>query len=210
MMPVDIATLSAFIVAATALVISPGPDTILIIRYTLASGRRVGLAAVAGVQMGLVIHTTLAVAGISLIIASSPILFKAVATLGALYLGWLGLQGFRGGGALKFGGGASVTAAKALRDGALCNLLNPKVILLFLALIPNFIEPERDNTSAQLITFAATLIILNSLWQAPLAWAAEKVRGWLTTPSVTRAVSRISGIILLGFAGLMIYDNILR
>ena len=72
-MPVDLTTLAGFIAASLAIVLSPGPDTLLILRYTLASGQRVGLATVAGVQLGLLGHTLLAALGVSLIIATSPL-----------------------------------------------------------------------------------------------------------------------------------------
>ena len=71
----------AFLLAASALVLSPGPDTVLIIRNTLSSGKTVGLATVAGIQMGLVVHTLLAVAGVSLLIVSSAWLFSTNRTL---------------------------------------------------------------------------------------------------------------------------------
>lgn len=209
-MPVDPVTLSGFIVTVLAVVVSPGPDTVLILRYSLGGGHRVGMATVLGVQLGLIVHTTLAVAGISLIIASSPMLFKSVAVLGAAYLAWLGMQGLTGGGALHLGGRQkAVKEGKAIRDAILCNVLNPKVIVLFLALFPNFIDTGRDDTSAQLIFLAAVLIIINVLWQAPMAWAAQAARRLLTTPSVSMAIARIGGVILIGFAALMIYQHVL-
>ena len=150
-MAIEMSVLGAFIVAASAVVLSPGPDTMLILRYTLTSGPKVGLAAVAGVQIGLAFHTLLAVLGVSLVIASSPPLFKTVAMAGALYLGWLGVQGLRGGSILSLqNGGPVVGAGKACRDAILCNILNPKVILLFLALFPNFVDPGRTDVSLQL------------------------------------------------------------
>jgi homoserine/homoserine lactone efflux protein len=208
-MPVEMAVLGAFIVAVTALVMSPGPDTILILRYTLTSGPKVGLAAVAGVQVGLALHTLLAVLGVSLIIASSPVLFKTVAVAGAAYLGWLGVQGLRGGGALSLqNGGPVVGTGKACRDAIVCNILNPKVIILFLALFPNFVDTGRSDVSIQLITLAAVLIVINTVWQAPMVWAAEAVRRWLVAPAVTRAMARGTGIILLVFAVLMLYEHL--
>jgi threonine/homoserine/homoserine lactone efflux protein len=208
-MPVEIAVLGAFVVAVTALVMSPGPDTMLILRYTLASGPRVGLATVAGVQVGLALHTLLAVLGVSLIIASSPLLFKTVAIAGAAYLGWLGVQGLRGGGALSLhGGGSVVGTGKACRDAILCNVLNPKVIILFLALFPNFVDTGRDDVPVQLITLAAVLIAINVLWQAPMVWAAEAVRCWLISPAVARAMARGAGAVLLAFALLMLYEHL--
>ena len=208
-MPVEMAVLGAFIVAVAALVMSPGPDTMLILRYTLTSGPKIGLAAVAGVQVGLALHTLLAVLGVSLIIASSPLLFKAVAVAGAAYLGWLGVQGLRGGALSLHGGGPVVGTGKALRDAILCNVLNPKVIVLFLALFPNFVDIGRTDVPIQLITLAAVLIAINTLWQAPMVWAAEAVRRWLVSPAVACAMARGSGVVLLAFALLMLYEHLL-
>ena len=208
-MPVEMSVLGAFIVAVSALVMTPGPDTMLSLRYTLTSGPKVGLAAVAGVQLGLALHTVLAVLGVSLIIVSSPPLFKTVAVAGAAYLGWLGVQGLRGGGALSLqGDGPVVGAGKALRDAIVCNVLNPKVILLFLALFPNFVDTGRTDVSIQLITLAAVLIAINVVWQAPMVWAAEAVRRWLVAPAVARAMARGTGVVLLAFALLMLYEHL--
>ena len=117
-MPIEPTVLAAFMVAVTAIILSPGPDTMVILRHTLSSGRRVGLAAVAGVQLGLVLHTTLAVAGISLIIANSPVLFRGVAVAGAAYLAWLGAQGFRSSGALTLDVDRSAVSAAVARRAA--------------------------------------------------------------------------------------------
>ena len=209
-MPVEAATLGAFVIAVAAVVVSPGPDTMIILRYALASGRRAGFAAVAGVQLGLMVHTVLAVLGVSLIIASSPVLFKLVAVAGAAYLAWLGVQGFRGAAAFRPDGGRPSSAlARACRDGILTNLLNPKVILLFLALFPNFVDTGRDDVPAQLVTLAVVLVVVNVIWQAPLAWAAESIGRWLGHPGVGRWVSRITGGVLLAFAALLLYQHLL-
>jgi len=209
-MPVEAATLGAFVIAVAAVVVSPGPDTMIILRYALASGRRAGFAAVAGVQLGLMVHTVLAVLGVSLIIASSPVLFKLVAVAGAAYLAWLGVQGFRGAAAFRPDGGRpSSDLAKACRDAILTNLMNPKVILLFLALFPNFVDAGRDDVPAQLVTLAVVLIVVNVIWQAPLAWAAESIGRWLDRPGVGLWVSRITGGVLLAFAALLLYRHLL-
>ncbi|MFB3134534.1 MAG: LysE family translocator [Rhodospirillales bacterium] len=209
-MPVEPATLGAFVIAVAAVVVSPGPDTMVILRYALASGRRAGFAAVAGVQLGLMVHTVLAVLGVSLIIASSPVLFKLVAVAGAAYLAWLGVLGFRGAAAFRADGGRpSSDLARACRDAVLTNLLNPKVILLFLALFPNFVDAGRDDVAAQLVTLAVVLVVVNVIWQAPLAWAAESIGRWLGHPGVGRWVSRITGGVLLAFAALLLYQHLL-
>lgn len=212
MFPVDPATFGAFLLTVSAIVLSPGPDTLIILRYTLSSGTRTGLITVAGVQTGLLVHTTLAVLGISVIIASSPVLFKGVAVLGALYIAWLGFQGFREGGLLDVnnGGKSGVSGRKAYFDAILCNVLNPKVILIFLALFPNFVETDRGNVTGQLLTLALGLIIMNTLWQVPLALAAEVVRRWLLNPTAYKIVTRSTGVLLIAIALMMVYENLLK
>lgn len=210
MIPIDPTLLGGFIVAAVAIIVSPGPDTIVILRHALTGGRGTGLAAVSGVQLGLLVHTALAVVGISLLVASSPVLFRGLTVIGAVYLAWLGIQSLRGVGGLEVETGpAPAGAARACREAALCNILNPKVILWFLALLPNFVNPEAGDVIAQLIALSALLIALNILWQAPMALAADGVRRWLGRPETMRAVNRISGVILLGMAALMLGQHLL-
>lgn len=213
---IDPAVLGAFVLAVTAIVVSPGPDTMLILRYALTGGRPVGFAAVAGVQMGLLVHTTLAAAGVSAIIASSPLLFDGMAICGAAYLGWLGLQGLRTSGPLSLGNGGTGGAARAFRDAALCNILNPKVIVLFLALYPNFVGSADGLTRGvatasvpvQVTVLSAVLIAINVAWQTGLVTGAEIARRWLTRIAVQHAVARITGMILLAFAVGLLWEHL--
>ncbi len=208
--PIDFATYSAFLLTASAIVLTPGPDTLIILRYSLSSGRNVGLATVFGVQMGLVGHTLLAIFGISVLIASIPVLFKTVALLGAAYIAWIGIQSFREHGLLHVGatGKPPVSARKAFRDAMLCNLLNPKVILLFLALFPNFVDNSRDDVTIQLIALSLGLMFINTLWQAPMALAAEAVRRWLKNERTYKLITHSTGILMIAVAALMVYDNL--
>ena len=210
MIPIDPTLLGGFIVAAVAIIVSPGPDTIVILRHSLTGGRAIGLAAVSGVQLGLLVHTGLAVAGISLLIASSPALFQALTVVGAGYLAWLGVQSLLGEGGLEVKTGAAPAGAgRACREAALCNILNPKVILWFLALLPNFVNPAKGSVTAQLIALSALLIVINIFWQAPMALAADGVRRWLGRPGTIRTVNRVSGAVLLMMAALMLAQHLI-
>ena len=135
-------------------------------------------------------------------------LFRAVAVAGALYLGWLGLQSLRAGTvSLQGQGRGSVGAAKAYRDGMMTNLLNPKVILLFLALMPNFVDLAHASAAAQLATLGATLIGVNTLWQGALALGAEAARRLIGRPAVQRTLARATGVALLAFAAVMLAQH---
>lgn len=208
--PIDFATYSAFLLTASAIVLTPGPDTLIILRNALSSGRNVGLATVLGVQFGLVGHTLLAIFGISLLVASTPWLFKTVALVGAAYIGWIGIQGFRKHGLLHVGasGKPPVSAHRGFRDAVLCNLLNPKVILLFLALFPNFVDRSRDDVTLQLVSLSLGLIVINTLWQAPMAFAAEAVRRWLKNEHIYKLITHTTGVLMITIAVLMVYENL--
>jgi threonine/homoserine/homoserine lactone efflux protein len=208
-MPVDPVTLAAFVVVISAVVISPGPDTMLILRTTMTGGQRAGLATVAGVQAGLVVHTTLAVLGLTLVIASSPALFKAIAVAGALYLAWLAIEGVRAG-AVPLDEARPVPPGglKAARDAMLTNLLNPKVILVFLALMPNFVNVDKGRVPLQLAILGVVLILVNIVWQVPLSLAAEGLRRWIGTRKVQRAVNWGSGAVLMLFAAALLHEHI--
>jgi threonine/homoserine/homoserine lactone efflux protein len=209
-MPIELPLLLGFMATALVIVVSPGPDTTLILRYTLVGGYRTGLATVAGVQLGLVVHTVAAVFGLSLLIASTPWAFGTIAVIGAGYLAWLGLQALRAGVLPDedFAAAARIGPMKAGRDALLSNIFNPKVIMLFLALMPQFVRPEAGSVPLQLAFMAMVLIVMNIAWQTGLTFAAGSVRGFLMQPAVQRTVAWGTGAILFGFALLMLYEHL--
>jgi threonine/homoserine/homoserine lactone efflux protein len=207
-LPIEPETLGAFALAVGAIVVSPGPDTLLILRSALFSGSAAGLAAVLGVQLGLLVHTALAALGITALVASSPRLLGAVALAGAAYLAWLGWGGLKANGRLSLSGGASLSARACCRDAMVTNVLNPKVIVLFLALYPNFIDPRPGRVTAQLAVLSGVLIAINVAWQGGLVWFAERARRWLSDPATGVWISRTSGAILLAFAIALVIEHL--
>lgn len=209
-MPIEPATLATFSAAAFALVVSPGPDTMLILHRSVSGGQRIGLATVAGVQLGLVGHTLLAVFGLSLVIASSQFALKGIAIAGALYLGWFALRSVRTG-VLEVDGNvarATLDWVGACRDAMLCNILNPKVILMYLALMPNFVNIERGDVPLQLALLGTVMIAINTVYQVPLSLAAEAAGGWLRSPVIKRVIDWTAGSILAMFALLLLHEHI--
>ena len=202
--------LVTYILTASAIVASPGPDTILIIRNTLGSGRTAGLMTVVGIQLGLTVHTILAILGLSVLIASSPVLFKIIAGTGAAYLMWLGLQGMISRSGLGFdGSGRHVSHKQAVRDAMMTNLLNPKVLVLFFALFPNFVDYDAGNVTVQLLVLSGILVILNVIWQAPVAFLADIARDKLMSGTTSRWLTHITSAVLMGFAVMMLIDHFL-
>jgi len=211
-MPLDPTLFVGYLVAATLIVVSPGPDTMLILRYTLAGGRRIGFATLSGVQLGILGHITAAVLGLSVLIVSVPIAFKAVAIAGAAYLAYIGVQSLRAG-TLRLAPEAQSKAldvgrTRAIRDAIITNLLNPKVIMLFVALMPNFVAPARSSVPLQLGLLGVTLIVINVAWQTGLVLAASRLRQWLTRLTVQRVIAIITGVVFIGFAALLLVEHV--
>ena len=112
-------------------------------------------------------HSVLSILGLSIVIASSSLLFQGIAIAGAAYIAWLRFQGLRACW-LLFGsdsGAISVSHGRVARNALMSNLLNPEVMLLYLALMPNFLNLEPGNTGSQLAELWAVLILINIPWQ---------------------------------------------
>jgi threonine/homoserine/homoserine lactone efflux protein len=211
------------LVVALAAILSPGPDTLLVLRATLdtaphsgedrvARRHGHGFAAVLGVQIGLLGHLAAAVFGLSLVLLAAPLALQGIALAGALYLCWLGYRNLRAGATPAFAFVAGddrpvrFTAVGVCRDALLTNLLNPKVILLFVALMPGFVAPERASVPLQLALLGVSIILINSLWQSALVLAAARARRWLARPRVQRALAVATGLVFFAFAGLMVAE----
>ena len=107
-------------------------------------------------------------------------------------------------------GAARTSPAAAWRHGFFSNLLNPKVILLYLALLPSFVAPELGLPELQLAILGLTIIAINIVWQGFLVAAAGHMRRWLQSDAMQRAVSRATGAILIAFAVAMVWSNLGR
>lgn len=213
-MPLDPQLHGTFLVVALAAILSPGPDSLLIIRAALSGGNGHGFVALIGVQIGLLGHLAAAVFGLSLLHLAAPLALKGVALDGALYLCWLGYRNIRAamGRNMSSESGISPAAIVGSGAGALCrdailtNLLNPKVILLFIAVMPGFVAPGPTSIPVQLALLGVSIILLNIIWQTALVLAAGQARRWLSQPRVQRGIALISGLVFIAFATLLVAE----
>ena len=196
---IEWARVLAFTVTAAALVASPGPDSMLILRNTLAFGRPAGWRTLIGVQVGVATHAVLAVAGISAVLRASEQAFRILALCGGMYLVWLGLNAIRAPALSSAGPAARAGPSGAFRQGMLCNLLNPKVLVIFIALIPGFVNAEAESTGLQIFLLAGILLGLNIPFQSLLVALAARAGEWLSRPDIARRTQWILGAILILF-----------
>jgi threonine/homoserine/homoserine lactone efflux protein len=129
-----------FVLASLALIAVPGPNMIYILTRAATQGRRAGLVSAAGVETGTLVHVTAAAFGISAVLAAAPRVLAAVRLAGAAYLAWLAVRALRG--TARDRPPDPAPLPRVYRDGVLVNLLNPKVLLFFLAFLPQFASPH--------------------------------------------------------------------
>jgi threonine/homoserine/homoserine lactone efflux protein len=189
-----------FIATAVVLVITPGQDTFFILGRSLTGGRSAGIAAALGISAGSVLHTFAAALGLSALLATSPYAFMAVKLAGAAYLIYIGVRalltrssGIPGGESAGDGGRWA-----AFRQGIVSNLLNPKVALFFLALMPQFIDARSTDKVVAFLALGLTFVALGVLWCVVLAIAAAKLRGaFLRRPSMANVLNKIAGAMFI-------------
>lgn len=205
------ATLAAFALAATLLILAPGPDSMLVLRNTLRGGRHAGWVTAGGTMSGLLLWATAAAFGLSALLRASTTGYDVLRIAGAAYLGWLGVTslgllrrphpapdaGDPPGRPPARAGGA--TKGQMYLTGLVSNLLNPKIGVFFIAFLPGFIPP-RSPAPALSFGLGLWFVTETGIWLAILAWLAARGVGWLRRPAVQRRLERATGVVLIGFA----------
>ena len=195
-----------YIVAISLLTISPGVDTVLVIRNTTRGGWRDGVATSLGICCGLFVHATVSAVGISVILLQSAWAFRSLKLAGAAYLVWLGIASLRSAarsatavqGFARSERGRPFSIHRSLREGFLCNVLNPKAVVFFLAFLPQFIDPSA-SALRQSLFLAGLHFIIAMIWQCCLAALVERARMLLQHAGVRRGIDGTVGAMMLLF-----------
>jgi len=197
----------AFTGIAAILTLTPGADTMLVMRSVFARGRRAGLLTSLGICSGLFFHATLSALGLSLILVRSATAFEIVKLVGAVYLIYLGgqslWQAFRQGARKLSTGEGTVNKQKkewwqSFLEGLLTNVFNPKVAIFYLAFLPQFISPS-DPVLAKSLLLAGIHFMLGLAWLSLVATFLARVRAFLIRPRVQRTIEATTGAILIAF-----------
>lgn len=190
----------AYLLAITLLTVTPGVDTLLVLRNTGRGGLRDGCVTSAGICSGLFIHATLSALGISVVMMQTAWAFSVLKWAGACYLIWLGIVSLlsalsRGRESLAAGDQVirnRVSAATSFREGVLSNALNPKTALFYMALLPQFVDPAGD-AFRQSLGLAAVHFLLAMVWQCSLAWMMVRFRRLGTGMKLRRTLNALTG-----------------
>jgi threonine/homoserine/homoserine lactone efflux protein len=195
-------SLAAFVAVSAVVICTPGQDTALTIRNTLSGGRRSGIATAGGVVLGQTVWTLAASAGVVALLSASEPAFRALKLVGAAYLVYLGSQSLYA--ALRRRSRApaqrrapAITPRRALRQGALSNLGNPKMALFFASLLPQF-APGGQASFAGFLALGLLFGAMTLVWLTCYAIAVHRLREVLEG-SIRRALDAATGIVLVAF-----------
>jgi threonine/homoserine/homoserine lactone efflux protein len=194
---IDSVTLATYILVVLGFVFIPGPATLLTVARATSSGTQVGIATGLGIGCGDVIHTTMAVFGLSALIYASAFLFSLVKYAGAAYLVYLGIRAMIAKAPtdmVRDTGRRS--AAAAFKQAIVAEVLNPKTALFFLAFLPQFVRPEHGAVQLQLAILGLILVALGLLSTVVFAIGAGRIGSILRrNPIVLRWQGRVVGAI---------------
>ncbi len=197
-----------FVITCAVAVVAPGPDTLLVLGNTFGGGRKPGFITALGVCSGFLVHISAAVLGLTAIVLSSAALFTLVKLGGAAYLIYLGIRAWRSDGMLSLKAGGEASRLGFFTQGFLGNVLNPKVILFFMALIPQFVNTGAGNVPLQVVVFGVIDIGLSFTWYASLILLANRIRLVLINRTrVVQWVDRAMGSLLVAIGVRLLFTG---
>jgi threonine/homoserine/homoserine lactone efflux protein len=189
-----------FMMAATVLLIIPGPAVLYIVARSVDQGRRAGLASCSGIATGGLAHVLAATLGLSALLVSSAIAYSVVKYAGAAYLIYLGIRKLR---ERPGAGDVAPVQPASLRhiyaQGILVQVLNPKTAIFFFAFLPQFVQPARGSMACQFLALGLLFLGMGFLSDSLWALTAGSAAGWLRrNPKFLRNQHYVSGGVYLG------------
>ncbi|ARC58112.1 Homoserine/homoserine lactone efflux protein [Frondihabitans sp. 762G35] len=195
----------AFALAAFALIILPGPSVLFVIGRSLSLGRRGGVLSVFGNALGMVPAIAAVSLGVGAIVAESLVVFTVVKIIGAVYLVYLGVQTIQHRSdrtEVVTERGASPSTLRLLRQGFFVGVSNPKTIVFFVAVLPQFVRYDAGSIPLQLATLGAIFFVIALLSDGTWALVAGTARGWFArSPKRLSRMSAGGGVVMIGLGG---------
>lgn len=189
----------AFLIAAFALNLAPGPDMLYVIGRSVGQGRKAGIVSSLGVFVGCWVHILAAAFGIAALLRSSPMAFNVVRYAGAAYLIYLGIKMLAQKTDLSSQQLKTESLGVIFRQGAITNMLNPKVAIFFLAFLPQFVDARRGNVVLQILLLGLIFNVGGTLVNLAVAYAGGTLGELLRrNQSIARLQRRFTGLIFVG------------
>jgi threonine/homoserine/homoserine lactone efflux protein len=204
----ELSALAAFVPAALAIVLAPGPDTMYVVTRSLGDGRAAGVVAGCGTATGVLLHTAAAVAGLAALLRASAAAYAVVKYVGAAYLCYLGVRLLLSDESFDVGTAERTRSlAESYRRAVVINVTNPKVAVFVLAFFPQFV-PAAADAPVQMSILGVVYAGLSLLYLAGVALFAGRVRTRLLgSARASRAIRYLSGSVLIGFGVRLVLDE---
>lgn len=199
----ETSSLLAFALISLGMVLTPGPNMVYLISRSICQGRKAGLISLGGVALGFLVYMTCAALGITAIVMAVPYAYDALRFAGALYLLYLAWQAVKPGGRSPFQVRdlPKDSPRKLFMMGLLTNLLNPKIAVMYLSLLPQFVSPEHGSVLSQSLILGAVQIVISLTVNAMIAIAAGSIALFLANRPSWLVVQRwLMGTVLAGLA----------
>ena len=199
----NLTSLLAFAAIALGMVLTPGPNMIYLISRSICQGRSAGLISLGGVALGFVFYMLCAALGVTALVMAVPLAYDAIRFAGAAYLLWLAWQAVRPGGrsAFQVKNLPPDSPRKLFMMGFMTNLLNPKIAVMYLSLLPQFIQPAHGSVLGQALVLGGVQIAISVVVNAMIAISAASIANFLTRRPTFALVQRwIMGTVLAGLA----------
>lgn len=195
----DSSTLLAFAGATVVLLLIPGPAVLYILNRTLSDGRRAGLAAVAGLEVGDLVQASLAAVGVSAVLATSAQMFNIVKWTGVAYLMFTGCRTLATAPAAMLMDGPRVSHRHSFRQGIIINALNPKTALFFLSIFPQFVDANSAHAKTESLVLAVVFVLLASTFNTSYSLMASVLGDLLLRGRAVYVMRRyVSGALFIG------------
>src|SRR5215212_3402175 len=197
---IEPAKFALFICVSWALILAPGPDMIYVMTRGMAHGRSAGMLSAIGVVCGILVHTTAAAFGLTLLLQTSAFVFLIVKFIGAAYLITLGIKAWRDQRALQLQTSTSVAKPGVLFwQGVLSNVLNPKIAIFFLAFLPQFVDKGGNQVTLQLAILGITFACFGLCFLLVVGYSSGTIGRWLTyQPRYAQFFQRLAAGMLIG------------
>lgn len=194
--------LGTYLVAVLLICVTPGPDMIYILTHGISQGIAAALVAAFGMAIGMAVQTALVAGGLAAVLRAHSLAFELVRWGGAAYLAYMGFQALRHPSErAEIGKTEPVPLPTVLRRAAVTNLTNVKIILFYLAFLPQFVIPRRGHTALQLLILGLIFVVLGLAVDSMVAIGSGRVGQWLLAkPGASRRLSQVAGIVFLGLA----------
>jgi len=196
----DAAKFTLFITVSWALIIAPGPDMLYVITRGMTYGRGAGMLSAVGVICGILVHTTAAALGLSIIIQKSAFAFLVIEYIGTAYLIYLGIKTWRDKSVFNLQTSSTSASSRQLFwQGVLSNVLNPKIAIFFLAFLPQFVEYGSGQVTFQLTLLGLTFAFFGLCFLLVVGYSSGTIGTYLTRrPQYAQFAQRLAGGILIG------------